>query len=383
MKQVLKTDRVKAQLAASIGDPAADTEGLAVFEAVAVNTMPLLRRTGLHASARIGPDILAAMVLKANEPGGRTIPLKIMHRDGGLPVGKVFTAQMKPRADGHTDLHAMFYLSKKESDLVSKIDTGVVGEVSVSIKPTNLLCSDCGWNYNGTDSTFENIWDCTCPNEHTIGTNGTHLKLHGLDDWSELSLVDRGAADGAKILARPKMVMGDPARLAARGFDENVFSLFASASDTTTTTTPKKEEISSMDYTEKFVALSATHAVAEHELTALKASAATTAAELVTLKAANVDLTANLAAAVATDGVKAATEVVAANTFLTEMLTASFAATGKTGTAIPELISEKVVLLREARAGLALVIPAKGVTEPAGKGNPAATPANHAAFKRS
>jgi chromosome segregation ATPase len=44
----------------------------------------------------------------------------------------------------------------------------------------------------------------TCDNEHTIGENGTHVRLVGMDTFAELSLVGRGAAKDAKILSRAK-----------------------------------------------------------------------------------------------------------------------------------------------------------------------------------
>jgi chromosome segregation ATPase len=44
----------------------------------------------------------------------------------------------------------------------------------------------------------------TCGNDHTIGYDGVHLRLVGMDTFAELSLVGRGAAKDAKILSRAK-----------------------------------------------------------------------------------------------------------------------------------------------------------------------------------
>lgn len=379
MKEVTKTDRVKGLLHASLGDPTASVDDFAVFEAVAINTKPLLRRHGLHAGARIGHDVLAAMTKAPT--GTRPVPLKLMHRDS-LPVGRVFHAEMLPGDQGNTNLNTMFYLPRRESELVGKINANVIGEVSVGIQPASLLCSECGWDYNGADATFDNVWDCVCPNEHKIGTNGTHLKLHGLTDWSELSLVDRGAADGASILSRPKQILGadDKAAMRLRGFDTSVLALFASASDTL----PIPKETVSMDYTEKFVSLSAEHAVVGHKLLTAEASVVTLTAELLAAKTALTASQVALTAAQATDAVKTAAELAASNTFLDELVKASFAATGKTDGVVPETVSEKVTLLRDARASLALVIPAGGKAAPAAGGvTEIAAPVSHAAFKRS
>ena len=376
LKQVTQTDKIKSQIAAAYGEPDVDTSKLAVFEAIAANTRPLLRDRGLFAKAVIQPDKLRAMdrFLAA----GNHVPLQTMHAPG-IPKGKVFASSVKT-TDGETSLHTLFYLPTSEAELVNKLDADVIGEVSIGSTPSKLLCSECGWDYNGDDSTFDNVWDCVCANDHKIGKKGVHLKLSGLKQWHELSLVDRGATDGAKVLGRHRQRMSSPDKLAARGFDESVLTLFASAN--LSDPPGPRTTVMTVDV-EKYVALSGEVAVLKHTATEITTKLTAAETSVTDLRAQLATKDAEIATLKAGDLVKITAERDELKAYVAERLTAAYALTGKAGTAIPELVSDQVKALRQAQTDLALSLPMGGRSLPAGQGGGPEPVAARSAFKRS
>ena len=364
VKQVPKSDRVRAILAKVVGDEEVNADDYAVFEAIFANTLPLRRQGGIYESARIGVDTLAAAAERIN--AGETIPLALMHRSG-LPSGRVMSAKLRPAVDGSTELVGMFFLPKSEIELVAKLDTGTINEVSVNFMPSQLLCSECGFDYMSDEATFDNLWGGVCANGHKIGKNGTHVRIHGLKSWNELSLVDRGAVNGAKILPRSEQT--DPARLAARGFDNRILALCASASDALPP--PENTEMAS-----EAVETAAKLIVAERDLVA-----ATTKIT---------DLEAKLAAAEAKATEVAASDVVqlkldrdAAVGLVDEIGKATLAALGRGTENLPEVISDRVKLVKDLRANLTMVIPSGGAARPASDADTDTNvKANFSAFKR-
>lgn len=385
LKQVPHSPKLQAQIAAAYGDPNADTSTLAVFEAVAANTKPLLRKGGLFDSAVIGIDVLSAM--KNALASDIHVPLGIMHGNTSeeLPIGKVFASELVNTNDG-PELHALFYLDGSQTDLIGRINSGTVAEVSVGITTQQMLCSQCGWDFMSDEATSENIWDCTCANGHVLGKDGVHTNLHGLAAWREMSLVDRGAVNGSKILARPQMSMGkpDPLKLAARGFDDRVLTLFASVSDTLVPTKPAPKETPAMELKELVASnteLSVKLAMLDRDktegATALAAAQATVATHVAKITA----LEAELAVAKNADATKLKVDLDLAMGLLDELGTASLGLLGK-GETLPETVSARVDLVREARVKLAVVIPVNGASQGTGSGKgDEATVTNFSAFK--
>lgn len=352
-KQVPLTDKISAQIAAAYGDPAADTTGLAVFEAVAANTKPLLRKGGLFEGAVINTSMFSDMISILDQQ--THVPIEIMHGDSRdpLPVGKVFAAKMLPETDGSTSLNTMFYMSPDQTDLITRLNSGVVGEVSIGTLAKQLLCSECGFDYLGADATLDNVWGCVCANDHTIGQKGAHLKLHGAQKWSELSLVNKGAAQGAKILPRSAMRMG--AALAARGLDDRMLSLQASISDTLPLPTAPAKESPDMS-TEALTKLATDLALAGRDRDDAKTALTAAQAEVIALKVQVTDLTTKLATAEATDAAKVKIDLDAALVLLDEIGMAALIAQGKKDAKLPEPVSERIQLVRDARASLSLAL---------------------------
>lgn len=216
-KRVQITPKIEELIKANAGEDV-NVNDLAVFETESVNTKPVLKPGSLFDGATVTPNTLIQMA-KFNDEGGY-VPLHTLHQQGEeLPVGRVFYSEVTQDFDGSSGLRSLFYLPLSETDLISKVDSGVINEVSVGLKTNQILCSECGWDYLGADATFMNLWDRTCANEHTIGTDGIHAVLSGMDRWMELSLVSKGAARGASIMGRAKQVLGQETydKLAASG----------------------------------------------------------------------------------------------------------------------------------------------------------------------
>ena len=345
-KQVEKTPTIKDWIGQAFGDPEVSTDDLAVFEAAAANTRPLRRRYGLHAGAVMQPDVLHKMADTVNS--GATVPLHLMHQTGNTPVGRVFRAEVRPGPV----LHTMFYMSNKDADLVDKVNKGILNEVSVGVTPAEVRCSACGWDYRGKDATIDNLLDCTCPNGHTIGEEGVHAKLHGLVDWQELSLVDRGAMKGSLILPKSRQAMAaqpDFERLAASGFEPAWLRLSAICDFTPPVGNLPMDEL--IELKASHIVLTRDHEAAKTELTALRAKAT--------------ELEAQLAEALKGDAVALKAQLADVENFVTEYATAALAAVGKDAAAMPATLAEKVQAIKDARSQLALSLVPGGVAHSA------------------
>ncbi|WOF44354.1 hypothetical protein KNJ79_05325 [Sphingopyxis indica] len=193
-----------------------DPTNFAVFEAIALNTKPLRGKDGtLHERAVVAPVTLRQMA--DHIKNGGHLPLISDHQLTGEPQGRVFDAELLFNNVNDIELRVLFYLDPTESRLISKLNAGSLDEVSVSFFPTQFLCSECGWDYLSPEADYENFFDRTCANGHTIGEDGVHADLVGLSDFIEVSLVARGAADQPRIVGKSdsKLQPASSMRLAA------------------------------------------------------------------------------------------------------------------------------------------------------------------------
>ena len=230
-KSVDVTEEMLAQIERVTGT-AVSASDIVVFEASVANTRPLNKMGSIFNQGRITEDTLRQMAAALNA-GEESVPLHTLHMQGGeLPIGKVFQAEVIANA-GEAELRAAFYVPASETSLVEKINLGIIDEVSVGLKSKQLLCSKCGFDYFSADAGFENLYSMTCDNGHTVGDDGTHVMLAGLDKWMELSLVSRGAASKPKILGRTKQVLGRETydRIAADGLPPEVVVLFTASDE--------------------------------------------------------------------------------------------------------------------------------------------------------
>lgn len=214
-KKLEITPEIAARLEKAYGGKV-DTSKYSVFEAIAGNTMPLRRRTGLFNKAQLSSALLyeIASYLQSN-----SIPLQAMHDTGALPDGKVFWGEVRMNAMGLPELFVQFYVSNSEDKTIQKIEDATIDEVSMGLLSKSINCSACGFDYRGPEATWEHRWDLTCKNDHVIGKNGVHTILNGLEAIDELSLVNQGAVVGSKIVAKEQTKA--KFRLAASSLDDN------------------------------------------------------------------------------------------------------------------------------------------------------------------
>lgn len=242
-KAIEATQEMLAQIERVTGTAVAATD-IVIFEAAAMNTRPLTKMGSIFHNARASEETLNEMANALNS-GSESVPLHTLHAQGyELPIGKVFQGEVIRLPDGEAELRAMFYLPRSEAQMIEKINLGIIDEVSVGVKSKALLCSKCGFDYFESEAGYEHLLSQTCANGHTVGVDGTHVKLSGLDKWMELSLVSRGAASKPKILGRTKQVMAKETydRIAADGLPPEAVVLFT-ASDESNKEVPMDPEL--------------------------------------------------------------------------------------------------------------------------------------------
>ncbi len=306
------TPKIKAALLKAT-DGAVDGTTVAVFETISLNTKPLSKK-GLFDKGVVTETTLKQMVDAVNS--GAAVPLHVMHdQAGNLPVGKTFLGEMFSDQNGLPELRSLFYVPLDKPSIVSDLENDVINEVSVGLGTKHINCSECGWDFLSEESTFYNLYNGMCKNEHEVGVDGVHVILNGLDRWYEQSLVSIGAANGAKIQSRTKALMGQDTydKLAASGHPPELTTLFANSSLKKATTMDLEKLNAS--YIAASVELGSTKQVVTNltaerdglktELTAATGKVTSLEAEVATLKTA----AANFAA---TDAAKLKTEADAA-----------------------------------------------------------------------
>ncbi|MET0377062.1 MAG: hypothetical protein ABW128_22745 [Rhizorhabdus sp.] len=227
MKQLPMTPALSALIQERVG-PDVETANLAVFETIALNTLPLPGKDGTIFERAVSmPLTLSQMVESINS--GKHIPLIADHEMWGAPKGRAFHSGLNVAQTGEMEIRMLFYLDPSEGPLIAKLNAGSLDEVSVAFLSKQFNCSECGWDYFQFGS-GENIYERTCGNGHKIGENGVHAEMSGLSQFIELSLVARGAADKPKIVGKSeaRLAPEQALSLAAKGFEPNALVVQAS-----------------------------------------------------------------------------------------------------------------------------------------------------------
>ena len=337
-----------------------EPNGVAVFETISMNTLPIKKHGTIFHRAVATESLMQEMAQFTNKEDA-FLPLHVMHDQGkALPVGRVFEAEVNQNDSGITELRSLFYLPLSEKTLIEKIETGAVEEVSVGVQPLHLNCSECGFDYRGPEATMDNIFTMTCANDHVIGVNGTHLNMAGLDTYYELSLVARGAANGAKIQTRTRALMGKDKyaeQLAATSVLPESTILFASP-------TPKEPVMDMKELIADLTSAKADKQVLEAAVKKADETIAALTAENEALKKTNAELTAKTDPAVA-DLQKSLEETTAslAAAVAVVRLEADRLSVGTATEKLPEgaTVAQLSERIQSARAKLADSIPVGGV----------------------
>lgn len=229
MKQVEKTPDITTKLQNAVG-AGVDTSNLAVFEAVALNSLPIRKRHPIYKDAVHPQNFLHEMASSLN---GESLPLHLVHNDTVLPVGRAFYGEVVSNF-GISELHTLFFVDKQANpDLVSTLDNGTVDQVSVSVLPKAVVCAECGFDFLGEDADlWDHILTGTDPKGHTMGKDGAHAIISGLEVFNEISLVGKGGARNARILNRDDQKLAGSTtykRLAASGIEPSVVTLVATS----------------------------------------------------------------------------------------------------------------------------------------------------------
>ena len=133
-------------------------------------------------------------------------------------VGRIFDAWQVTDAKGHIGVMARFYVPKEShQELIGKIDSGVLKEVSISTKVELPICSIC----------HQDIRTCG----HTMGKEGCHVTMTGKGFCAEVSLVAVPGSSQAKILNPDAAAKYSPMEMleAVKGLIKEELAKFAEA----------------------------------------------------------------------------------------------------------------------------------------------------------
>lgn len=189
----------------------------------AVSTEPISQGT-IYNGATTTEGTLVDMAHIVNHTN-ENVGVLTMHDSSELNVGRCFYAEVTDEGSEKSLTAYLAILKTEDSEsLIAKIDNNVLDEVSVSFVPKVAKCNKCGFDYMSEEATAANWFNMTCPEGHEIGKDGTHLIIDGTDNFSEVSIVNRGAAESAKILdVENKGFFSEEAlkKLAANGKEPN------------------------------------------------------------------------------------------------------------------------------------------------------------------
>lgn len=358
MKRLRMTPELVAKIKAAVGQDV-EPENFAVFEVIALNTHPLPGKDGaLFEKARVSQLTLHQMAESVQN--GNTLPLQLNHDMSGMPVGRVFDAKLVMGDDGEPELRMLFYVDPTEEKLATKIDNASLDEVSVQFLASQIKCSECDFDYRGEEATWENFATRTCENGHTIGTDGVHVRLIGLAQFTELSLVSRGAASKPKIVGKSQSKLTAPLQaLAARGFEVDELFLAASKGETQVDLSTVLAQLTEKTTEAATAAANVTLVTAERD--GLKTQLEAANARIATLEAAagepNPDAETTAAALAAAEA-----GIEEAKTFLSDLFGKLATAAGETDVETPETITDLKAGIEARQSKLSAVLPIGGAS---------------------
>ena len=380
MKQIHKTPEIIDALRQSVGNDV-NIDTLAVYEAIALNNRPIRKEHPLFKGAIADRSLLLEMAAALSV---ESRPVQIQHMSDNLPSGRAFFGRVVEQGS-ELELRVLFFVPNNETDIISKLDSGTVDQVSVSILPKQILNSKSGFDYLGAKATAENIWTGDDGDGNILGKNGVFGRMVGLDKWFELSLVGMGGAENARIVSRDESYFGSSyQKLAASGVDPSVLLLEAY------TENENMPDINLNDLVAKLTSTTTDLALKDAKVTTLTAeNTALTAqvADLTTkLEAANkpsealttaqtqvTTLTAELETTKTTS-----TEAIAV---LQDVAKTLLTASGKVDATVPSTVAELKALIEETKTTLAATLVSGGKSKDATTDVDKALPADFSAFR--
>lgn len=373
-KRVQVTDTVASRIRKTAGNDV-NLDNLVVYEALPLNTLPIRQKGSIFDGALVSETTITEMAAMLQR--GEGVPIQVMHDTRVLPVGKAFWAEIARDTRNRPQLKVQFYVPTTETDLLNKIDNATVDEVSVGFQAKTITCSKCGFDYLGPDADLMHVFSMTCENGHTIGKDGVHTNVDGLSAWHEMSLVGKGAANGAKILSQSAT---QGAALAASGAAGKALLLQLTASKETTMPEPVTVNLSELTgFATQLATAQAELATARKDLEAKGGEVASLTAKIESLNTQITELAAKLAEAEKVEPVKIDTDPTLS--FLTDQFTKLHVALGQKDATAPKSAAELIAGINDAQAKLSSLIPVGGVSNGAVSDAAKAGGFTNAAFK--
>lgn len=378
-KSVTITPELEAKFKATFGEDT-DINKFYIIKVRAVSTEPIHQAT-IYDGAVLSEATLREMCNTVNFTD-ENIGVLTQHDSEKLNVGRVFYTEVVNEGSASALYAHLAILRTDETEsLIEKIDNNVLDEVSVSFTPKHAVCSMCDFDYMGEDATWENWITQTCPEGHVIGKEGCHLKLDGIKSFTEISIVNRGAANKAKILDRASYSETELKQLAASGKNPEMFvATFTYKMENKMDSTEKPIELSAAE--EKIAALEAEKAEMQKALDlnekvkTLESEKAEYLDKIAALTAENDKFKADLEASTAEKDAKIEelsaakaeqeTKLSEAMAFLKKEIEKVLVASGETNLNVPEDLDGMSKLLSERQQILASLVPAGGVSVRAG-----------------
>jgi hypothetical protein len=346
MKQIPKTDDIVGKIRASVGSEV-NVDDLAVFESIAFNTLPVRKQHPVYVGAVADRSLLYEMAMFVNK---ESVPIHVQHIDDGAPVGRVFHASVVDTGVNSELRTLMFIDAKNDNELVSKIDNGVLDQVSVSFLSKHAY-SPSGFDFLGDDAEFEHIVTGTDPDGNKMGKNGAHARLVGLKSFYEVSLVGQGGAQNARIVANDQAVLGSKlSRLVASGLDPSILVL-------TATVATKEDSMDLAPLVAELTAKAVELSQKDAEIVRLKADLTSAQTELATARQAADPTELNQTKEQLT---AANAEKDAALTALKNVATTVLTAAGKPTEKVPDAVDDIVNLISETSTALVAALAGSG-----------------------
>ena len=203
-KRVVLNETIISKMKSVLGEDISP-DNYVVYKARAISTEEISKRgSNLLNGAIPTENFIRSIVAMANEPQ-KNVSVHTMHDDRSLPIGRVFDMWEVVEFDSVHAAYAYLAILKNDEnkEVIEKIDAGILDEVSIGFEIKSGKCSVCGWDFFDNnlseDDKFEHLWNATCANGHVMGKDGAHLVLDAPKSFSEISIVNQGAAHKAKI----------------------------------------------------------------------------------------------------------------------------------------------------------------------------------------
>ena len=208
-KRVELTEELKNKIRTRCGSDI-DFSSAAFYQARIVSTEPITQNS-IYNKAQLARSTVFELEEFFNNDPQLNVTLQVMHDQMVLPAGRVVAVKAIDEPDGiNSALYGVFMVSNEHQEYINKLDNGIIDEVSISMLAKKLLCSECGFDLRDAspEEQMMAFFFHRCPKCEVElgGKEGAHLNLVGVEEFTEVSLVTRGAARHAKILDSSKQL---------------------------------------------------------------------------------------------------------------------------------------------------------------------------------